>query len=103
VVARADEQAQLRVQEAVRLAYGALVVVCLLPTAEHTHTQTRRGALTKNSAVRPDGSLTPPPNMVLDVLLTWGVPWREPAPDAPPPLRTAVPRSQPPTAGRDMR
>jgi len=52
---------------------------------------------TKYSEVLPEGSLTPPPKMVEDVLWTCGVEGRVCAVDAIPPLRTVFPRSQPPT------
>jgi hypothetical protein len=46
--------------------------------------------LAKYSVVRPEGSLTPPPNIVLDVLCTWGVREREFA-DWLPPFLTVFP------------
>lgn len=58
---------------------------------------TTRKELTKYSEVLPDGSFTPPPNIVDDVLWIWGVEcrvWLE-LDVAPPPLRIVVPRNQP--------
>lgn len=54
-----------------------------------------KNPLTKYSAVLPDGSLTPPPNIVVEVLCTWGVvgrvcPFEPPAP----PFLTVFPWSQ---------
>lgn len=56
---------------------------------------------TKYSDVRPEGSLTPPPKIVLEVETTW--PWvgRWVLVVAPP-FRTVVPRNQPFALGRDM-
>jgi hypothetical protein len=60
-----------------------------------------QSSLTKYSAVRPEGSLTPPAKTVVEPPCTCGVCDRElDAVDEPPPLRTVVPLSHPPTFGR---
>ena len=53
---------------------------------------TKLRGLTKYSDVRPDGSFTPPPKIVDEVLCTCGVPTRVFETD--PPLRTTVPRKR---------
>lgn len=58
----------------------------------------QRGEQTKYSAVLPDGSFTPPPKMVDEVLWTcWGVEdLVAAAEESAPPLRTVLPCSHPP-------
>ena len=56
---------------------------------------------TKYSDVRPEGSFTPPPKIVLEVETTW--PWLDRwVLVAAPPFRMVVPRSQPFAPERDM-
>lgn len=52
------------------------------------------GTLTKYSDVLPDGSFTPPPKTVVEVLWTWGVVVRVLVDEPFPPFRMVVPRSQ---------
>ncbi|OBZ75727.1 hypothetical protein A0H81_04469 [Grifola frondosa] len=55
------------------------------------------GMLTKYSDVLPDGSFTPPPKIVVEVLWICGVLVRVFELVEAPDLRTMVPRNQPPT------
>lgn len=97
VVTRADQQPQFRVEVPVRLADRTLVIHGLQGTGVNcrhmpNQTQTR----TKYSDVLPDGSFTPPPYIVVDVLCTCdGVLVRVLAPVDAPDLRMIVPLSQP--------
>lgn len=59
--------------------------------------------LTKNSDTLPDGSLTPPPNTVVEVLCTCcGVEERVLLDEAAPAFLIVFPRSQPPTLFREV-
>ena len=56
--------------------------------------QHKEHRLTKNSDVRPEGSFTPPPNIVVEVLWTCGLLERTFVAAVLPPFRIVVPRSQ---------